>query len=81
MKFTRHALEQMKRRSITKELVMKALSKPVSRNSDEGLSIFHYIYNENNKRFLLRIFVNETVTPEKIVTVYKTSKINKYHAN
>lgn len=32
----------------------------------------------NQQPYLVRVMVNETVTPPKVVTVYRTSKINKY---
>ncbi len=32
----------------------------------------------NDKPYLVRVMVNENVTPAKIVTVYRTSKINRY---
>lgn len=33
---------------------------------------------ENNKTYLIRVFVNEAKTPPLIITAYKTSKIQKY---
>ena len=32
----------------------------------------------NQKPYLVRVMVNETATPPKVVTVYRTSKISKY---
>ena len=32
----------------------------------------------NQKPYLVRVMVNETAKPAKVVTVYRTSKINKY---
>ena len=32
----------------------------------------------NSRLYLVRVMVNETVTPAKVVTVYRTSKITKY---
>jgi hypothetical protein len=32
----------------------------------------------NQKLYLVRVMVNETVTLAKVVTVYRTSKISKY---
>jgi len=33
---------------------------------------------ENDKAYLIRIFVNHLVDPAVIITAYKTSKIDKY---
>lgn len=32
----------------------------------------------SQKPYLVRVMVNETAKPPKVVTVYRTSKINKY---
>ncbi|QGZ92415.1 hypothetical protein GQR42_25865 [Microcystis aeruginosa FD4] len=32
----------------------------------------------NNKTYLLRIYINDLVEPQKIVTLYVTSKLRKY---
>ena len=34
--------------------------------------------NINQKAYLVRVMVNETVSPPTVVTVYRTSKISKY---
>ena len=34
--------------------------------------------SETGENYLVRVIVNDTVEPEKVVTVYKTSKIKKY---
>jgi len=34
--------------------------------------------NENSNNYLYRVFVNELKKPSVIITVYKTSKIDKY---
>lgn len=36
---------------------------------------------ENGENFLLRVFANPLKNPVLIITVYKTSKLDKYHAN
>lgn len=32
----------------------------------------------NQKEYLVRVMVNETLRPARVVTVYRTSKIRKY---
>ena len=78
VKFTKHALEQIKERNLSEGFIEKALKNYHSKTQDEGMTVFHYLYEEDDKRYMLRIFVNEMVVPNKIVTVYKTSKIEKY---
>jgi hypothetical protein len=73
--FSLHSLEQMKLRSITKEIVELVLNEP-----DEII-----IEDDNQKVFqkrvdnyLYRVFINTDKNPPLIKTVYRTSKITKY---
>ena len=52
---------------------------PVHKTVKGNLTIFHYLYKIDGKEYFLRIFVNEKADPHKVVTVYSTSKIRKYH--
>jgi len=80
--FSRHAFEQMLRRSINYETVMKVVSQPDQIISDiqkPMLVIYQSLINEDNQMFLLRVFVNREKHPNMIVTLYKTTKISKYY--
>lgn len=77
--FSNHALEQMHLRHITKSIVEKALVNPLEIIESDGKKIFHSIVLMENKKYLIRIFVNHKKTPNVIITVYKTSKISKYY--
>ena len=77
--FSIHALEQMKLRSIDEKFVLDILNKPEKIIVVEEVSIYQSIVLMEDKFYLIRIFVNANQTPHKVVTVYKTSKINKYH--
>lgn len=79
IEFTQHALEQMANRSIGKDLVLQAISQPKEKHVLLDYVIFHYLYHEDGKDYLLRVFVNEHVNPNRIITVYRTSKIDKYY--
>lgn len=75
---SKHAKEQLIIRSISEELVWTTLGKTKPYSVEDGLTVYHGMVNENNKTYLIRIFVNEALNPHLIVTVYKTSKISKY---
>lgn len=45
---------------------------------NEGIVVYQNAIVENNKTYLIRVFVNETKIPAIIITAYKTSKIQKY---
>lgn len=74
---TGHALEQMKLREIQKSIVQKVLAKPEQIKEEDGNKVYQSIAEDG--KYLIRIFVNENKKPNLIITVYKTSKINKYY--
>jgi hypothetical protein len=82
MKFeiSRHARNEMNRREIPENLVQTILQNP-GQIVDEYGNMKAYqsiIGSETGKNYLVRVIVNDTVEPEKVVTVYKTSKIKKH---
>lgn len=76
-KFSKHALEQMELRGISKEVVKKILLNPIQVRTEEGKKVYQSIVDDG--RSLIRIFVNYKKDPKVIITVYKTSKIKKYY--
>lgn len=74
-----HALQQMETRSIPVELVHKILSNPDQIIESSDQRVYQSIADFDNDLYLVRVFVNSTVEPNKIVTVYRTSKISKYY--
>ena len=77
--FSQHSLEQMRNRGIIKETVEKILKNPDQIIKHEDLTIFQGIEKSDQKVFLIRIFMNMKKSPNVVVTVYKTSKIDKYY--
>ena len=82
MKFeiSRHARNEMNRREISEDLVQAVLQNPGQIVDEYGnMKAYQSITgSETGKNYLVRVIVNDTVEPEKVVTVYKTSKIKKY---
>ncbi|MBI4688040.1 MAG: DUF4258 domain-containing protein [Nitrospirae bacterium] len=82
MKFeiSRHAQEEINRREIPQDLVETILQNPQQIVGEYGQKkAYQSIINmEAGKDYLVRVIVNDTVNPSKVVTVYKTSKIRKY---
>lgn len=77
--FSKHALDQMIRREISKEQVHSILKHPDFIGiQDSGTKVYSKILTENSNNYLYRVFVNELKKPSVIITVYKTSKTNKY---
>lgn len=77
--FSKHALERMNRRRINEETVWLVLGHPNSViRETECTHIYQKVLEEQESKYLYRVFVNICKSPNLIITVYKTSKINKY---
>ena len=77
---SRHALEEMERRQIPRAFVENVLANPEQVIPVHGGKVSYQsrIDFGEVKIFLLRVIVNESVHPAVVVTVYRTSKIEKY---
>ncbi len=69
----------MELRGISMEIATKILQKPNQIIKENDKTIFQSIITEDNKSFLIRIFVNNQKVPNLVITIYKTSKISKYY--
>jgi hypothetical protein len=61
---------------------MSVISHPeeiLADDEDITVTIFQSLIKEDNRWFLLRIFINKDKVPHEIITLYKTSKIQKYY--
>ena len=79
-KLSKHALEQMEARGISYSNVMQTIKEPDSIVKE---SVNERVYQklitfENQKTYLIRVIINPAVMPNLVLTVYRTSKINKY---
>jgi len=69
----------MIRRSILKEQVKSVVEQPDSIIiQDSGVKVYSKLMTENSKSYLCRVFLNELKKPALVITVYKTSKTDKY---
>ena len=76
--FSLHSLEQLAKRNITQETALWVIENAAEKTIQDGVTLYQNIILENNKTYLIRVFVNENKTPPLIITAYKTSKIQKY---
>ena len=78
--FTKHALAEAERRIIPSEVVERVLDEPqqiVPANDD--LQCFQSkVPFPNGRHYLVRVFVLPEGPIAKVITVYRTSKIQKY---
>jgi len=79
-RISNHARWEMERRGIKVEMAMSVAANPEQRVPDRpGISIYQSRREfEDGKMYLLRVVVAEDTDPPVIVTVYRTSKIEKY---
>ena len=76
---SRHVQEEMQRRGIPLAVVEAVLASPGQKVREHGNVVCYQSKVEiNQKSYLVRVMMNEQATPQKVVTVYRTSKINKY---
>ncbi len=80
MKFilSQHAQEELARRKIPIQVLELILDSPEDIIEEDGLKVYLGRFTNNNKVYLIRVHVNDLIEPNKIVTVYFTSKLNKY---
>ena len=80
--FSNHAEEQLFRRRLNRTIIMQIISYPeqiVVDKDNHDISIYQSIFEENGQRFLFRVFINMAKDPRVIVTLYRTTKIQKYY--
>lgn len=80
IKLSNHALEQMEARGIAYFHVMDTIEEPDSILEESANERVYQklIMFENQKSYLIRVIVNPALSPNLVLTVYRTSKINKY---
>ncbi len=75
-----HAKEQMEFRGVSLEVVMSVLTNPQQILTEEGKKVYQSIINfEKERSYLVRVIVNIDKEPNNVITVYRTSKIEKYY--
>ena len=76
---SKHVQQELARRGIPLAVVESVLTAPSQKVPEHGDVVCYQSKVEiNQKPYLVRVMVNEKTTPPKVVTVYRTSKINKY---
>lgn len=74
-----HAQSQMLLRGIDEDVVLRILNNPAQRIEKIEFVIYQSVIIEDDKQYLIRVFVNQFKNPPLVITVYKTSKISKYY--
>lgn len=76
---TPHAVFEMQRRGIDHEILRQVLISPELREAvREGRDILQSRISFQGGIYLVRVFVDVDREPAEVVTVYRTSKMNKY---
>jgi len=78
-RFSEHALKEMAKRQIDRSQVIEVIKNPMQKVPEHlDVICLQSKVQIQGKPYLLRVMVNENKTPPLIVTVYRTSKIDKY---
>jgi hypothetical protein len=76
---TPHATFELQRRGLDETIVRHVLAAPDRREAlRPGRDVLQSRVEVAGKRLLVRVFVDVDRTPAEVVTVYRTSKIDKY---
>jgi hypothetical protein len=76
---TPHAVDQMRRRGIDETTLESVLSAPERRLSVRpGRDVLERVVEFHGRSYLVRVIVDVDRVPIEVVTVYRTSKIEKY---
>ncbi|MGQ0593568.1 MAG: DUF4258 domain-containing protein [Gammaproteobacteria bacterium] len=79
VRFSKHAEREIGRRGISRDIVQGVLAAPAQKVPEHGAVVcYQSIVEIDQKPYLVRVMVNETTAPPTVVTVYRTSKIEKY---
>lgn len=79
---TSHARFEMERRGISADTVHQVLTAPEQRvHVRPGREVLQSVIALREKAYLVRVFVDVDRDPAEVVTVYRTSKIEKYWRN
>jgi hypothetical protein len=79
IQFSNHSLKQMEIRGISIEMANSILAFPDQiENQDNSIHVYTKLIHVDSKIYLYRAFVNIEKEPNVLVTIYKTSKIEKY---
>jgi hypothetical protein len=80
IEISKHAEVEMKRREISNELVMNTVKNPQQRQKRNGIVVMQSQYFDSfqKKKMLIRVFTSAESKACKVITAYKTSKIEKY---
>ena len=82
-RFSNHALEEMEKRKVPISFVETVLENPQQTlQQDEEITIYQSQMDfGTGKLYLLRVFINITIDPAIVVSVYRTSQIKKHWRN
>lgn len=81
IRFSTHAEERITARKLTRDTIEQVVSNPeqiVPDEDDMNRQIYQSLIYENEKRKLLRVIAEETVSEIVIISTYSTSQIQRY---
>ena len=78
-RYSKHVLEELEKRRLSRSLLEEVLHTPEQKiPALDNITCYQSRVEIGGKQYLLRVMVNDTVSPPVVVTVYRTNKITKY---
>jgi Domain of unknown function (DUF4258) len=78
--FSKHAVEKIEERAIPMDVVLAVINNIENLIIEEEMRVHQAIVNfEGEGEYLVRVFVNTIKQPPVVITVYRTSKLEKYY--
>jgi hypothetical protein len=78
-RLTRHADEEMARRQIPRQVLQEVLDHPQQIVPErEGRRAYQSVVDLGGKMYMVRAIVDDRSDPAVVITVYRTTKIDKY---
>jgi hypothetical protein len=78
-----HLYKRLELRKIPRQVLEAVLETPEQvLIQEDGTKVYQSKFESSNgKTYLFRVFVNDSIEPARVKSVYKTSQINKYWRN
>ncbi len=76
---SRHAQQTIRERNIPETAIDTVLNSPQQIvDGKDGKRVYQSVFKVYDRQFLVRVIVNDDHDPVEVITVYKTSQIDKY---
>ena len=76
--YSKHAIERMAARSISKEDIKMVIRNPDSVIEEPCKKIYQKKINVEDTLYIYRVYMNDCKKPPVVITAYRSTKMDKY---